>query len=225
MKIIITEKQLTEVLGVDSAYLNINADNNGGMPTSNSDSEIFVSDKMDGKIPEPSTTDKIAKQKSPRSYFGATKRKSIVQCNIDKKKEELTESNKDLVNKKYTIPEHLFTILKGNLNNASNGIDGVKRLKNILSMRSLSTNEMYRIRNRFNNLSDNDSEYHLLGGDEMKRWIEGQLKTAKNISRTSKEVKRDMGFENPFIKSHTKDNGNGKAHTKKNSGVSFNYEN
>ena len=59
----------------------------------------------------------------------------------------------------------------------------------------------------------------------MHRWIEEQLKNAKSVSHNSKEVKKDLGFENAFIKKHDKTSKNGKAHTSKNNNVTFSYEN
>ncbi len=223
MKIIITEKQLKEVLGVNLSYLNNNED---GVNKGNYDSEIFVTDKTDD-MKTTSTTDKIQKSRTPRSYFGARKRHATINCSKKQNSELITETNQELSDKLYTIPENIINVLKNNLNSVSNmkNINGKQRLENIINMKQLSTGEMYRLRNKFNNIDKKSDEYKLLGGEEMHRWIEEQLKNAKSISRNSKEVKKELGFDNAFIKKHEKTSKNGKAHTTKNNNVSFTYEN
>lgn len=223
MKIIISEKQLKEILGVDSTYLELGGEKNGGMENNNYDSEVFVNSKMDNDIPEPSTTDKISRKRTPRSYFGAPRQ--TLKCSKTNAENLLNEENKDLKDKKYTLPNKLYACLKNKLNAYTGGDDkGIRRLKNIVEMRSLSTNEMYRILNRLNTISTDSDEYSLLCGNDLKKWIENQLKTAKNLSKSSKEVKKSMGFENAFIKKHSKDSLNGMGHSKKQNGVTFEYE-
>lgn len=224
MKIIISEKQLTEVLGVDTAYLNMPNSNSDIISNNNGDSEIFVSDKIDGKMPIPSTTDKIANKRVPRSYFGSPKYN--LRCSEINNGEVLNEENQDLKDKTYTIPNKLYGILKNNLSSYKGSENrGIRRLKNMIDMHSLTTGEMYRVRNKLNSLAPESDEYKLIGGSEMLRWIDKELKSAKNISQTSKEVKRDLGMENAFIKKHDKESYNGKAHSNKNNNVTFTYEN
>lgn len=216
-KIFITEEQLDEIL----SYLN---SGDSGIKNNDYDSEIFVNDKIgDGGISEPTTTDKISKQRCPRTYFGARKTHSTINCSVESK-ETLNETNSDLVDKKYRIPNKIYSTLKSNLNNSKTNIKGSKRLNNLVNMREISTNEMYRLLNNFNTIEKNSEEYNLLGGDEMKRWIELQLKNAKNASRDSKYTKKELGFDNAFLKKHNKTANNGGAHTKKNNTVKFTYE-
>lgn len=101
--------------------------------------------------------------------------------------------------------------------------NGIRRLKNLVDMRSLSTGEMYRIRNKFNNIDTKSEEYRLIGGDEMRRWIEKELENAKSSSYSSKKTKSDLGIENAFISNHSKQGKNGMAHTRKNNNVTFTY--
>ena len=222
MKIIISEKQLHEILGVDSAYLDTSISADIVMDNS-ADKEIFVADKIDGKLPTPSTTDKISKKRVPRSFFGSPK--YSLRCSKNRDSEILNEENKDLKDKTYTMPDQIYNILKSNLNTYSGNSDkGIRRLKNMVDMRSLTTGEMYRVRNKLNSLNKDSEEYKLIGGTKMLNWIDNQLKSAKDISQTSKEVKKDLGINNAFISSHNKEGKNGKAHTPKN-GVTFTYEN
>lgn len=222
MRIIITEKQLKEVLGANMAYLNPN-DNN--IPKGDYDSQISTSDEMDDDTPIPTMGDRISKSRCPRSYFGARKRHAPVNCSTLKKKESINETNQDLVNKTYAIPDDIMKILQSNLNNNQNRkkVDGIMRLKNLINMRSISTGEMYRLKNYFNNADKKSDEYTLLGGEKMKRWVEQQLNTATSMSQTSKQTKKELGFKNAFIKTHNK-TGHGTAHSTKNN-VTFNYEN
>lgn len=223
MKIIITEKQLKEVLGVNLSYLNGNDD---GVNKNNYDSEIFTTDKTDN-MKTTSTTDKIQKSRTPRSYFGARKRHAVINCSKKNNDDLILETNQDLEDKMYTIPDNIINTLKQNLNNVANmgNISGKQRLENIINMKQINTGEMYRLRNNFNNLEKDSNEYKLLGGDEMHRWIEEQLKNAKSVSHNSKEMKKGLGFENAFIKKHDKASKNGKAHTSKNNNITFSYEN
>lgn len=220
MKIIITEKQLQEVLGVNLAYL---GSKDGGTQNLMHDKEIGTTSKMDDDIATPTIGDKIAKSRTPRSYFGARKRHAPVNCDIERKNAIITETNQDLENKQYPIPSELLNILKKNASNSNaQNTNGKKRLNNLISMGSVSTGELYRLRNHFNKINKNSDEYNLLGGEKMLRWIEQQLKTATNVSRNAKEVKKRMGFDNAFIKKHNKSN-SGTAHSKKN-GITFSYE-
>jgi hypothetical protein len=217
-KIYITEKQLNEIIGVDLSYLNRSE---GNRPVTIGDEEIFTTDNVDVDTEDP-TTDKIAKSKYPRSYYGAKKRNITLNCSMDKKK--INESNQDLVDKYYNIPNKLYKLLKNNLSQYSGDISGIKRLKNLIDMKSLSTNEMYRIKNKLSSLEKDSDEYNLIGGDEMLRWVDKELKHAKNVSYNRKKINKDLGRENSFISSHNKNSNNGKGHTK-NGGVTFKYEN
>ena len=219
-KIYVTEKQLHEALGMSLSYLN-NSEN--GASASHYDSEITVNGNITGETE--TTMDKISKSKAPRSYFGARKRMATINCSIDSNKKKLFETNQDLVDKTYTIPDDLYTILKNNFNSVSGGrnIDGIKRLKNLINTRAINTSEMYRLKSDFERMDSKSDEYRLLGGTKMKRWIEQQLKTATTMSKHSKDVKHMLGVPNAYIKNHKKI-GTGTAHTVKKNNVQFNYE-
>lgn len=219
-KIYVTEKQLHEALGMSLSYLN-NSEN--GASASHYDSEITVNGNITGETE--TTMDKISKSKAPRSYFGARKRMATINCSIDSNKKKLFETNQDLVDKTYTIPDDLYTILKNNFNsvNSRHNIDGIKRLKNLINARAINTNEMYRLKSDFERMDSKSDEYRLLGGTKMKRWIEQQLKTATTMSKHSKDVKHMLGDTNAYIKKHQK-TGTGTAHTVKKNNVQFNYE-
>lgn len=219
-KIYVTEKQLHEALGMSLSYLN-NSEN--GASASHYDSEITVNGNITGETE--TTMDKISKSKAPRSYFGARKRMATINCSIDSNKKKLFETNQDLVDKTYTIPNDLYNILKNNYASIGkqHNIEGIKRLKNLINARVINTNEMYRLKNDFERMDSKSDEYKLLGGTKMKRWIEQQLKTATTMSKHSKDVKHMLGDTNAYIKKHQK-TGTGTAHTVKKNNVQFNYE-
>ena len=219
-KIYVTEKQLHEALGMSLSYLN-NSEN--GASASHYDSEITVNGNITGETE--TTMDKISKSKAPRSYFGARKRMATINCSIESNKKKLFETNQDLVDKTYTIPNDLYDILKNNYTSIGkqHNIEGIKRLKNLINARVINTNEMYRLKSDFEHMDSKSDEYRLLGGTKMKRWIEQQLKTATTMSKHSKDVKHMLGDTNAYIKKHQK-TGTGTAHTVKKNNVQFNYE-
>lgn len=227
-KIYITEKQLNEVFDVSLAYLN----NTDGETVSPSDirTQIFTSDNIEGDTPEQPTTDDITSKLYRKNFYGMPNRASSQRTlfpdtlpkTFDKKK--VNEANQDLVDKQYNIPNKLYNKLRNNLSQYNGDTNGIKRLKNLINMKSLSTSEMYRIQNRLNALDKSDEEYELIGGDEMLRWINKELKHAKNVSYNRKKINKDLGRENSFISAHNKSSKNGKGHVSNNN-VTFNYEN
>lgn len=220
-KIYITEQQLNEALGFSLSYLN---NNENGSKSNPFDSEITT----DGNISNgtENTTDKINSKRTPRSYFGARKRHATINCDIFKNGNIINESNQDLEDKIYTIPNEIFNLLKLNYKTVKNksNVKSIKRLKNLLNNRGIKNSEMYRLKNFFDKTSKNNDEFSLLGGVKMKQWIEQQLKNATTASKHSKDVKHNMGMENAYIKKHNKNSGNGMAHTNKKNNIQFNYE-
>lgn len=121
----------------------------------------------------------------------------------------LTEDgNKELKNRTFSlgkgIRKHLTSILQSY--DGDKTIEGYKRLNNLLSMDSISYNEMKRLKNFFDNYkgTNNNIIYLLNGGDEMKNWVNNTLNSATTAIRDIKQHKKDMGMENAFIKKHHK---------------------
>lgn len=213
-KIYVTESQITEVFGMGLSYFN----GPSNIPEIKADSDVTTGGKIDKgtKI----TTDKI--KKYSRTYFGPRK---VIRCSLEKK--NLTESNKELVNNRYQIPEKLYKTLCANYNRVKNNtnIKGAQRLNNLVNNKAISYNEMYRLKNYFENLPQNDDEYILLGGNEMVRWIDQQLKSDTTTSKNTKKAKEMLGMRNVYQKEGgTKNSGNNKAHSKKNDLITFNFE-
>ena len=227
-KIILNKRQLSEVIGADFSYLD--KDDND-FNYYNSGNEIVTSDQISNDADEiPITTDKYAKQLAPRYYYGHRDIRGTVSCSkINKEMDKLNESNKDLDNKSFKIPDELYSHLKNILNNGNNkNINGYKRLCNLIDMRYINTNEMYQLKNYFDKIDPKSEEYKIIGGDKLKKWIDKELNNATTISYRFKDAKRQMGDNNSFIKSHEKEYGNNGSHMsnseKTNNLVKFNYE-
>lgn len=219
-KIYVTESQITEAFGMGLSYFN----SSNNIPQIKCDSEITTNSGVDGKTEV--TTDKINSRRSPRTYFGSRKTpNTVIKCSLEKKK-TLNESNKDLENDIYEIPDELYRILQQNLRNVGNkkNVEGIMRLKNLVNNRGISYQEMYRLKNHFENTPKQNSDFMLLGGEKMKRWVDEQLKTATTISRNSKAVMSTIKNNAYQKEGGTKNSGNGQAHTEKKNGVTFNFE-
>src|SRR5574344_46186 len=120
----------------------------------------------------------------------------------------ITESNKELKNRVFPLPDGVRKILQKTLEdyNGDKTIEGYKRLNNILDMNNISYNEMKRIKNFFDNYKGTDKsfEYILNGGDAMKTWVNNTLNTATKAVHDFKQAKKDAGISNAFIKNHEK---------------------
>lgn len=221
MNIIITEKQLNEVLGV---YLDLGS-NDGELKKGNYDSEVLTSEKPDKGLPKTNTTDQKAHSSVSRLPLGYSTRHAAVsvRCSLENEGEVINESNRDLEGKTFALPQKLFELLSANLKAREHltNVDGIMRLKNILNMKGIKTGEMYRLRNFFKNADTKSDEYQMLGGKEMERWIEQQLKVATDMSAQSKDIKLMLGYKNSHLKSAPKEHGNGQGHSEK---VTFTYE-
>ena len=73
----------------------------------------------------------------------------------------ITESNKELKNRVFPLPDGVRKILQKTLEeyNGDKTIEGYKRLNNILDMNNISYNEMKRIKNFFDNYKGTDKSF------------------------------------------------------------------
>lgn len=212
-KIFLNKRQLTEVIGADFDYL---VNDGNGLNQYIGDAEIVTNPKLNNdKSQDALTTDKISKSIAPRYFYGHRDVRGLMSCNKEPKM-NIVESNKDLENKTFKIPDELFSLLKRNYmqyNNINGNEKGIKRLNNLIQNRNITTNEMYRLKNYFDNENKNSEEYNIIGGDKLKNWVNKELNTATSISYRSKDVKRQMGDTNAFISPHEKEYNNDKAHS------------
>ena len=117
--------------------------------------------------------------------------------------------NSDLKGRTFPLPDGIRKLLKEILNNydGDRNVEGYKRLNNILDMKTISYQEMKRLKNYFDNFNGdiNSDEYKLNGGDALKTWVNNTLNTATTSIRNFKQAKKEAGIPNAFIKSHNKD--------------------
>lgn len=125
----------------------------------------------------------------------------------------LEDGNSDLKGRFFPLGDGIRKYLTNLLNTyeGDKGTSGYKRLCNILTMpNGIAYNELKRIKNFFDNFEGDkkSNEYVLNGGDIMKLWVDNTLNTATSAIEGFKQAKKDAGFNNAFIKPHTKDRQN-----------------
>ena len=221
--IIISERQLTEILGADSSYLD---SMEGDFKEFNGHTEVSVngklSDKSDG---EPLTTDEYGSKKMLTNGWGTTARQQplVMNCGVEKK--TLVENLPMGQERTWTIPEELYSQLQNNrqMYNGNKNASGWDRLNNLINQRNVKYNEMKRLKSFFDREAKNDpNNYNLIGGKDMEQWVQNSLKSYRGAVATDKASKSAMGFENVYQKAGgTKNVGNGQAHTKKNNGITY----
>lgn len=123
----------------------------------------------------------------------------------------ITENN-ELRHRVFPIPDGVRKILQQTFDSydGDKTIEGYKRLKNLLGSKTITYQDMKRIKNFFDNYggSDKSAEYILNGGEPMMVWVNNTLNTATKAVRDFKQAKKDAGISNAFIKHHTKDRQN-----------------
>ena len=128
----------------------------------------------------------------------------------------INEENSELRGKMFPIPEgvkkHLKTILKNyEDNDGDKNNKGYDHLKWLTEQEKVSTEEMKRIKNFFDNYkgTDDSDDYKLYGGKPMSDWVSATLKQATKVSKENKKALKDAGLSNTEKKEHTK---NAKIH-------------
>jgi hypothetical protein len=118
--------------------------------------------------------------------------------------------NSDLKDKVWQCPDELLGKLKSNLANfgGKEGSRGVQRIKDIIDYPKVSYSQMKRLKNYFDTYEGDgsDNEYKMIGGDEMKNWVNNSLKTSRDAIYNVKNTRMMAGEENQFIDTHEKDN-------------------
>lgn len=219
--IYLSESQVDGVVGL-KGYLRQSSDNT--IPPYSATETTTGEDNVND---EPVIADKLAYS---LSTSGLGNRRSGLYCSKNNKKKVFEGSNQDFDKKTYKTTDELHSALLGSKTTNSRYKDskGYKTICNLTDNRNVTTSEMYRLKNRLENLNAEDVEYKILCGDILLPWINKTIGREQDISKRHKEVKTEMGFENQYQKSGgTKESGNGKAHsaTKNNNIISINYEN
>ena len=217
--IIITEKQLKEIAGADSSYLDSidnDLDVNMGHTETFADGGPIDTIKGRGKN---MTGDKKVKNtaKNPSwSNRGVTKSLPLT---CGKKKNKIVEANRDGENKTWRIPDEIYRTLQTNASsfNGDKNAAGWDRLNNLIKNPDVSYDEMRRLKNFFDTKSKNEPEhYQMICGDKLKPWVDNSLKSFTGSIQRDKENRSSMGQSNVFQKAGgTKNSGNGQAHTQK----------
>jgi len=120
-------------------------------------------------------------------------------------------ANSNLVGKHFEISNSLLKKLKTNLEKYGEGNpNGSKRARNLITNKTISYEEIKRIKNFFDNYEGDgtDVEYKLNGGDVGEKWVNNSLSNARNVIDSKKKVRMDGGEENQYKKTHTKDRDN-----------------
>lgn len=217
--IIITERQLHDILEVDISSLNKKGSE---MPEFNGHTEISVGGKMgDNEFVDPITTDNYASKRYRNDNWGGTgkSRALMVNCNTDNKK-KIVEANSAGKNRTWMIPDEIYAKLQQNLQtfNGDKNVAGYDRLNNLVNNRNVAYSEMKRLKGFFENDAKNDpNHFNLIGGNEMQSWVNNTLNTFRSSVESDKANRSAMGFQNVYQKAGgTKETGNGQAHTNKN---------
>jgi hypothetical protein len=127
--------------------------------------------------------------------------------------------NKDLKDLVWVVPKNILVKINNTLKNynGDGNVSGVKRAKNILNNNSISYSEMKRLKNFFENCDENSFEFNVIGGGEMKVWVNNSLSTSRDAIYNEKNTRMMSGEENQFIKPHEKDKINHKKNDKRTS--------
>ena len=107
--------------------------------------------------------------------------------------------NKDLVNKKYRVPEEIIKQLV-----LYKSLPGYEMLSNLIKNPTLSYSLMYKFKNKLENNKNNIEIYNSYGGNVLYNWIINTLETDMNISANRKAINTDIGLTNQYRKEHQK---------------------
>ncbi len=120
--------------------------------------------------------------------------------------------NSALEDKKYPCPDDLINYLNSILSKFKNDSEskGYKRINGIIGRKELTYPQMKNIKSYFDNFEGDkgSAEYNLHGGDKMKDWINKELKASIATVYNPKAAQKNIGMENKFKKTHTKDRDN-----------------
>lgn len=215
--IIVSKRQLTEIVGADSMYLdNINGDSNEFKAST----EVTLNpDLSNKKYAEPITTDDIAMNMAKNPSWSNHGNTRPIPINCSKKKTKIIEANQAGENRTWHIPDELYSTLQTNASNytGDKNASGWDRVNNLLNQREVSYDEMRRLKNFFDKKAQKEPEhYNLIGGNKMQQWVDNSLKTFRTSVSSDKKNRSSMGQNNVYQKAGgTKNSNNGQAHTPK----------
>jgi hypothetical protein len=121
--------------------------------------------------------------------------------------------NSQLYNKSIPFPDemrqHMATSMRSIGGSPQSG-DGLKRNKELQEKKSISYQQLKRIKNYFDTYKGDfkDSEFILNGGFKMKSWVDMTLNQLRTNIKMSKQNRANAGETNQFISTHEKDDTN-----------------
>lgn len=200
---ILTEQQLSEILGTNMSYLD-NVDSDFAQNGSN---EVYTGEKTDTNDAEPITTDKYSKARVINFGPWMTGGRSGYAHYTYGGSGRVMESNSDLEGTTLTID-----------NDDPNG-------KMSYTAATTKKSEMEKLKNAANKGDKSaETQFNNRGGDETLNKINRTLDNKTGLVKRWKQNKKNMGDTNAFQKpGGTKNAGNGQAHTKKVSGGFLHY--
>lgn len=132
------------------------------------------------------------------------------------KRENNKGGNSKLKGRYWNCPDYVLNTLQNavnkydNIRNKDGKTEGYERAKSILIEKSITYEQMKRIKNWFDSYDGpwENWDFQLNGGKTMQNWVNSQLRTAtaavKNIKNAQKDAETNP--ENTHIKKHEKNN-------------------
>lgn len=118
-------------------------------------------------------------------------------------------ANSSLQGKTFDLDEDIKNHLKKTFNayKGEKTKEGYQRLRGLVDSDVVSYEELKRIKNFFDthNGGNKETSYRLNGGTKMKSWVEKILSHARNDLSGKKKAMSDVGIENQYIDTHSKD--------------------
>lgn len=102
--------------------------------------------------------------------------------------------NSKLYDNKYSVPKEILDDINASYIRYSN-MDGSKRAKNILKDKSLTYQQLKRLKNYFDSADINSPQYLLAGGNNMKTFIERTLNDERDRVAKSTDLRRDTNID------------------------------
>lgn len=117
--------------------------------------------------------------------------------------------NKEIYDKEIELPENYREHLKvcfQKVKNPDKHGEGFKRNQELQNQRFIGYPQLKRIKNFFDGFTGNqeDPEFVLNGGFEMKNWVNDELRKMREFGDLSNRNKMDAGMQNQYIKPHEK---------------------
>ena len=112
-----------------------------------------------------------------------------------------------LENKKFKVPDKLVLQMKKNISGfgGPKTTEGYERCTNIIEEPIISLALLKKIVNFFKTADEEDSPYHLTGGELGKKIFTDMLRSSRDSEKTGRKVKMRGGLSNTHKKEHTKD--------------------